>query len=39
VRWRKICERIETYSLRNNIVLIDGGKIEVYAERFRISLN
>jgi hypothetical protein len=35
----KICEKIETYSLRNNIVFVDGEKIEVLAERFRISLK
>jgi len=35
----KICEKIETYSLRNNIVFVDGEKIELFAERFRMSLK
>lgn len=35
----KICEKIEVHSLRNNIVFVDGEKIEVLAERFRISLK
>jgi len=35
----KICEKIETHSLRNNIVFIDGEKIDVLAERFRISVK
>jgi len=35
----KIVEKIETNALRNNIVFLDGEKIEVLAERFRISLK
>jgi len=31
----KICEKIESYAVRNNIVFIDGGKIETIAERFK----
>ena len=31
----KICGKIESHSLRNNLVFIDGDKIETLAERFR----
>lgn len=31
----KICARIESHSLRNNLVFIDGDKIEILAEKFR----
>lgn len=31
----KICEKIESHSLRNNLVFLDGDKIETLAERFR----
>jgi hypothetical protein len=31
----KICSKIESHSLRNNLVFIDGDKIETLAERFR----
>lgn len=31
----KICSKIESHALRNNIVFIDGDKIETLAERFR----
>lgn len=31
----KICEKIESYATRNNIVFIDGEKIETIAERLR----
>ncbi len=35
----KIVEKIESHALRNNIVFVDGEKIEVLNERFRISLK
>lgn len=35
----KIVEKIESHALRNNIVFLDGEKIEVLAERFRMSLK
>lgn len=35
----KIIDKIESHALRNNIVFLDGEKIEVLAERFRISLK
>ncbi len=31
----KICGKIESHSLRNNLVFLDGDKIETLAERFR----
>ncbi|GAH36321.1 unnamed protein product, partial [marine sediment metagenome] len=31
----KICEKIESYPLKNNIVFVDGEKIRTLAERFR----
>lgn len=31
----KICGKIESHSLRNNLLFIDGDKIETLAERFR----
>ncbi len=31
----KICGKIESHSLRNNIIFLDGDKIETLAERFR----
>lgn len=31
----KICGKIESHALRNNIVFLDGDKIETLAERFR----
>lgn len=31
----KICEKIESHSLRNNVVFIDGEKLATLAERFR----
>lgn len=31
----KICEKIESHALRNNLVFLDGDKIETLAERFR----
>jgi hypothetical protein len=31
----KICEKIEISAIKNNLVFIDGAKIETIAERFR----
>jgi len=31
----KICEKIESYPLKNNIVFVDGEKIKTLAEKFR----
>lgn len=31
----KICGKIESHSLRNNLVFLDADKIETLAERFR----
>src|SRR5258708_6810474 len=31
----KICEKIESHALRNNVVFIDGEKLSTLAERFR----
>ncbi len=31
----KICEKIEDHALRNNVIFIDGDKIETLAEKFR----
>ncbi len=31
----KICEKIESYAIRNNIVFLDGAKIDCIAEKFR----
>ncbi|MCE5263696.1 MAG: hypothetical protein LLG97_09200 [Deltaproteobacteria bacterium] len=33
----KICDKIESHALRNNLVFLDGDKIETLAERFRGS--
>jgi hypothetical protein len=35
----KIIEKTESHALRNNIVFVDGEKIELLAERFRTSLK
>ncbi|MBX3409345.1 MAG: hypothetical protein KF859_05610 [Phycisphaeraceae bacterium] len=35
----KICEKIESHALRNNIIFIDSEKIEVLAERYRIAMK
>jgi hypothetical protein len=31
----KICEKIESHALRNNLVFVDGDRIETLSERFR----
>ncbi len=33
----KICEKIESYAIRNNVVFIDGEKLQTLAERFVLS--
>jgi hypothetical protein len=35
----KICEKIESHALKNNMVFLDGEKIEVLAERFRLTIR
>jgi hypothetical protein len=31
----KICEKIESYAIKNNVVFLDGAKIDCIAEKFR----
>ena len=30
----KICEKIESHAVRNNVIFIDGDKLQTLAERF-----
>jgi hypothetical protein len=32
----KICEKIESHAVRNNVIFIDGEKLQTFAEKFAL---